>query len=218
MQGKFITIEGIEGSGKSSQVTFMLDYFNQNRIDAIYIREPGSVALSEQIRNIILDDKYKDMEPLTEALLFIAARAENVAKVIKPALDSGKWVICDRFIDSTYVYQSLLKGVDYEFIKSLHNAVLQGVFPDHTFILDLPVEIAQQRLTYRQDNNRFDTMSIDHHQKIRDGYLKIASLNSDRIKVIDATPYAIQVHLDMRKYLNAIYINRNRKGESIWRK
>lgn len=201
MKGKFITIEGIEGSGKSSQVKYMMDFIEKNGKSVIYTREPGGIKLGESIRGLLLSDDYKDMHLNTETLLFLAARSENIQKLIKPVLNTGTWIVCDRFMDSTYAYQYYLKGMDYQFIKNIHAKILEGCYPDQTIILDLDVSQALDRISTRKDNNRFDKMDHSMHEKIRDGYLQIARLNPDRVTVVNAAWSVDKVSSSIEPYL-----------------
>ena len=184
MKGKFITFEGSEGSGKSTQIDLAKRYLESKGKDVLYVREPGGVKISEAIRKILLDPATKDMSDECETLLYMAARAQLVEEVIIPALNSGKVIVCDRFLDSTVAYQGYGNGVDIEMIKNIGKFVTQGFDPDLTFLFDLDVNDGFARINRPKD--RIEQRSIDYHNRVRKGYLEIAGNAPDRIKLIDA--------------------------------
>ncbi len=184
MKGKFITFEGSEGSGKSTQIDLAKQYLESKGKDVLYVREPGGVKISEAIRKILLDPATKDMSDECETLLYMAARAQLVEEVIIPALNSGKVIVCDRFLDSTVAYQGYGNGVDIEKIKKIGKFVTQGFEPDLTFLFDLDVNDGFARINRPKD--RIEQRSIDYHNRVRKGYLEIAGNAPDRIKLIDA--------------------------------
>jgi len=184
MKNKFISFEGIEGSGKSSQTKILFNNLVQRNIDAILTREPGGVKASEQIREILIHQK---LENISEIFLNFAARIEHVEKLIKPAINLGKIVICDRFFDSTLAYQGYGFGGDLHLIQNVQKMAIGNFAPDITFLIDLPVEEAFKRVEKRADNNKYEKLSVEFHQKVRTGFLKIAKENSARIKIIDGT-------------------------------
>jgi len=196
----FITFEGIEGSGKSTQSRKLQEFFLENKIDAILTREPGGCEISEEIRKILLAEKFGNIQVLSEILLNFTARLEHVEQVIKPALMSGKVVICDRFFDSTYAYQGSGQGVDFEVINQIQKITLGDFQPDITFLIDIEVEKAFERIKTRSDNNRYEKLSLEFHQKVRSGFLKLIDKNK-RIKKIDGLQDPKQVLLDIIKYL-----------------
>ncbi len=188
MNGKFITIEGIEGAGKSTQLTFIKNYLTAQGKELVVTREPGGTVLGEQIRSLLLTPSDSAMAVDTELLLMFAARAEHVAQVIKPALDAGKWVISDRFTDATFAYQGGGRGISQQRIEQLAEWTLNGLQPDITFLFDLPVELGQQRVLSRNEGkDRFEQEKVDFFQKIRDCYLQRAKHEPARIKVIDSS-------------------------------
>jgi len=196
----FITFEGIEGSGKSTQSKKLQEFFLQNKIDAILTREPGGCEIAEQIRKILLAEEFNNMQALTEILLNFSARLEHVEQVIKPALKSGKVVICDRFFDSTYAYQGSACGVDFAVIEQVQKITLKDFEPDITFLIDVDVKHAFARINSRIDNNRYEKLGLEFHQKVRSGFLKLADKNQ-RIKKIDGSQNIEQILLEIIKYL-----------------
>ena len=196
----FITFEGIEGSGKSTQSKKLQEFFLQKKIDTILTREPGGCEISEQIRKILLSENFNNMQALTEILLNFSSRLEHVEQVIKPALKEGKVVICDRFFDSTYAYQGSACGVDFAVIEQIQKITLKDFEPDITFLIDVDVEQAFARINSRIDNNRYEKLGLEFHQKVRSGFLKLADKNQ-RIKKIDGSQNIEQILLEITKHL-----------------
>jgi dTMP kinase len=182
MRGKFITFEGSEGCGKSTQSRMLADYLKCRGYRVLYLREPGGTKISEKIRGILLDAKNRQMSALTEMLLYMASRAQVVQEVIKPALQTGKIVICDRFLDSTLAYQGYGLGMDIKLIRGLGFFVLQGVKADLTILLDLPVEKGLRHRRGQKD--RIEQRSLQYHARVRNGYLKIARAECTRVKIV----------------------------------
>ena len=183
-RGKFITFEGGEGVGKSTQAKRLAERIKRNDIPVIVTREPGGTPVGEDVRGLILKDRPKD--PVTELLLFAAARAEHMTSVIRPALDEGTWVISDRFIDSTRVYQGKLYGLEPEFISLLERYTVAPDFPDLTLILDLPAGAGVERAQSRGTLSRYDAERIETHEALRKGFLEIATDEPKRCVLIDA--------------------------------
>lgn len=183
-KGKFITFEGGEGSGKSTQVARLAERLRADGIETVVTREPGGTPLAEDIRALILEAKP---EPVTELLLFAAARAEHIGKVIRPALDFGTFVVCDRFIDSTRVYQGLLGGAPADLIASLEKSTVAPTFPDLTIVLDLAPESGLARIAARGALSRFDAESAAYHQRLREGFRAVARDEPHRCVLIDAS-------------------------------
>lgn len=181
MKGKFITFEGTEGCGKSTQSRLLYRHLKTKGYPVIYLREPGGVALSEKIRKILLDPK-SDISPISETLLYMAARSEVVNRVIKPALLKGKVVICDRFLDSTVAYQGYGLGIDVRFIKNLGRVVNNGINPGLTILLDTPLKKGLEHRRFKED--RIERRSYAYHRRVRNGYLKIAKNSRGRIKIV----------------------------------
>ena len=183
-RGKFITFEGGEGVGKSTQAKRLAERIKRNDIPVIVTREPGGTPVGEDVRGLILKDRPKD--PVTELLLFAAARAEHMTSVIRPALDEGTWVISDRFIDLTRVYQGKLYGLEPEFISLLERYTVAPDFPDLTLILDLPAGAGVERAQSRGTLSRYDAERIETHEALRKGFLEIATDEPKRCVLIDA--------------------------------
>jgi len=182
MKGLFITFEGSEGCGKSTQSRLLYAYLKSKGYPAVYLREPGGVVISEKIREILLDCKNKFMSPACEMLLYMAARAQVVTEIINPALLKGKIVICDRFMDSTVAYQGFGLGMDIGFIKAVGNFATTGIKPGLTFFLDLPLK---KGLEYRKScRDRIEERSLAYHKRVMEGYRRLAHLEPKRIKVV----------------------------------
>lgn len=182
MKGKFITFEGSEGCGKSTQSRLLYEYIQAGGKQIIYLREPGATKISEKIRDILLDAKNQAIVPECEMLLYMAARAQIVGEVIKPALKKGIIVICDRFLDSTLAYQGYGLGMDIGLIRRIGKFTTAGIVPDLTLFLDLPVE---HGLKHRQASlDRIEIRSVNYHLRVRKGYLELAKQEPKRIKVV----------------------------------
>jgi len=186
MKYKFITFEGIEGSGKSTQTKMLHEFLLKKGYDAILTREPGGAKASELIREILIDENLPKLETKSEIFLNFAARLEHVEKLIKPALLSGKIVISDRFVDSTFAYQGSGFGADFQMISTINNLTIGDFIPDITFLIDVPVDVAFSRIDGRSTNNRYEKLGKEFHQRTRDGFLELARTNK-RIMLIDGT-------------------------------
>ena len=187
-RGHFITLEGGEGAGKSTQIARLKDALEAQGLSVIVTREPGGTAGGDQIRALLVNGDTNRWEPLTEALLNYAARHEHLEKVILPALAAGTWVLCDRFSDSTMAYQGYGHGMNREVIRRLHRLVVDEVKPDLTLILDMPVELGLERAKSRgEGEDRYERMGIEFHQRLRDGFLDIAQKDPGRCRVVDAS-------------------------------
>jgi dTMP kinase len=181
MKGKFITFEGSEGCGKSTQSKMLAQFLENKGYSVVYLREPGGVKVSEKIRELLLDAKNK-ISPEAETLLYMAARSEVVNEIIKPALAQGKIIVCDRFLDSTISYQGYGLGIDLKAIKFIGLFATCGIKPDLTILLDLPLKKGLAHRKFCED--RIEQRPISYHQKVRNGYLKLASQEPKRIKVV----------------------------------
>lgn len=186
---KFITFEGIEGCGKSTQAKKLHDFFS----GSVLTREPGGTVAGEKIREILIDEKIAKLEAKTELFLNFAARLEHVEKLIKPALQQNKIVISDRFFDSTYAYQGNAFGLDVKLIDEVRKMTIGDFAPDITFLIDVPVELAFARIEGRAGNNRYEKFGQDFHQKTRDGFLHLAKNNS-RIRVVDGAQTVEEIY------------------------
>ncbi|MGB5996649.1 MAG: dTMP kinase [Marinomonas sp.] len=204
MTGKFISLEGGEGSGKSTAIVCIQRWLDAENIDYIMTREPGGTVLAEEIRGLILASRDEAVDDMTELLLMFAARAQHMSQKICPALEQGLWVISDRFIDSSFVYQGRARGGDTEKLNTLTEWVVGDNKPDATLLLDVPVDIGMQRVADRKNADRLDKESIEFHEKVRQGFLEQADLEPERIKVIDASQPLEQVSAQIVTQLNAL--------------
>jgi dTMP kinase len=187
MPGKFITVEGIEGVGKSTNLAYIRTLIEAAGIDVVMTREPGGTPLGEAIRGLLLDSKFQGMNPECELQLMFAGRAEHLDKVILPALKQGKWVLCDRFTDATYAYQGGGRGIAVEKIARLEQWVQGDFRPDLTLLLDVPVAIGLQRAGNRGAPDRFEQEQSGFFERVRRTYLDLAARHHGRYRVIDAS-------------------------------
>jgi len=202
-RGRFITVEGGEGAGKSSNLEFMTGLLQENGIEVIFTREPGGTPLGEDVRNLLLGHKHTGMSHETELLLMFAARAEHIAQIIEPALAAGHWVLCDRFTDASYAYQGGGRGIPQQKIAELETWVQQGMKPDLTLLLDLPVDIGLERAGRRSQPDRFESEQNSFFTAVRQGYLDIANNEPERVKVIDASQALDQVQVEIAQTIKA---------------
>lgn len=186
MQGRFITVEGGEGVGKSTNMDFVCQYLSDIGADVLVTREPGGTPLGEAIRELLLSPDHKGMDPVCELQLMFAARAQHLAKVIRPALEKGRWVLCDRFTDATYAYQGGGRGIDSGMIARLEELVQGDFRPDLTLLLDVPVDIGLSRANSRSDPDRFEQEKTAFFERVRQCYLDRAAAEPGRFRVIDA--------------------------------
>jgi len=184
MRGKFITFEGIDGSGKTSQMEAAVEYLQSQGIFPIITREPGGTKIGEKIRDILLDTRNREMLPQTEALLYAASRAQHVKEVILPALMKGKWVVCDRFLDASLAYQGVARDIGIQRIYEINRLATGDLKPHLTLLLDIKPEIAAGRKT-SQKSDRLEREGLVFYEKVRQGYLMLAEAEPQRIKVID---------------------------------
>lgn len=184
-QGLFITLEGMDGAGKSTQITAIKDFLEKQGQGVIVTREPGGTGISEKIREIILDRENREMEAMTEALLYAAARAQHVAQVIRPALEQGKHVVCDRFIDSSIAYQGYGRGLG-DSVSIINAYAAAGCMPDITFFLRLEPDASKERLR-EAPLDRMELEAIEFHQRVFEGYEELALQFPERIVTIDAS-------------------------------
>ncbi len=185
-QGYFITVEGTDGSGKTTQIKLLEEYLNIKNFDVILVREPGGTKISEKIRNIILDTENSEMCINAEMLLYAAARAQLVSEIIRPAIQMGKIVICDRFVDSSYVYQGFGRGIDLKTISDINRVAVDGLIPDLTLFFDIDPSCALKRRLDSTGADRIEREKIDFHTRVYSGYKKLAMLYPERIKCIDS--------------------------------
>ena len=204
-RGIFITFEGTDGAGKTTQIERLTADLRQTGYDVCLTREPGGTPISEQIREMLLNPDHSEMAATTELLLYAASRAQHVSEVIKPALKAGKVVISSRFADATVVYQGYGRGLDLETINRLNRIATDGVTPDVTFVLDLPVEIGLQRVQdSRGGLDRLEREKIEFHRRLREGYQTIARQEPQRLKIIDAQVSPEQVYAQIQEAIQPL--------------
>ena len=197
MTGSFITIEGAEGAGKSTCMSLAAAEIEKRGKRLLQTREPGGTELGEDLRELLLGHRHHGMADDTELLLMFAARAEHIHRRIRPALDAGQWVLCDRFTDATYAYQGAGRGLSMQRIAQLEDWVQGTLRPDLTILMDLPVAIGMQRAGKRSAPDRFESEDLEFFERIRQGYLEIARQEPSRVKVIDASRSLAEVSADV---------------------
>jgi dTMP kinase len=203
-KGLFITVEGTDGSGKTTQIKLMEEYLKSKGYEVVLTREPGGTNIGEKIRSLILDPENTEMGEISEMLLYAAARAQIVSELIKPSLESGKVVICDRFVDSSYVYQGFGRGIDFKIIEDVNRAALDGVTPNITFFMDIRPEIALNRRIASTGADRIEKEKMEFHVRVYSGYKKIAALYPDRIKPIDGNRGVEEIAAEIKGWLNKL--------------
>lgn len=201
MKGKFLTIEGVEGVGKSTNLHSIEQILKTENIDFIATREPGGTLIAEKIRTLLLEHHEEKLCELSELLLVFAARAQHIETVIKPALEKGIWVLCDRFTDATYAYQGGGRGLSASAISQLENLSQGSLRPDFTLILDLDPEIGLARAKNRGELDRFEVEKMGFFQKVRAAYIEISKREPERCKVVDASRSISAVSNDVSEYL-----------------
>ena len=204
MKGLFITIEGPDGSGKSTQIDYIREYLDRLGVETIFTREPGGTPISEKIRAVILDKNNSEMDPMTEAFLYAASRAQHVAQLIGPALERGKTVVCDRFLDSSIVYQAYARGLG-KCVNAINQYAIGKYTPDITFYLRLPAEEAMSRITGHKD--RLESEDISFHRQVAEGYDALQRTFPERIVAIDATRSKEEVRDEIIKHLDYLFRN-----------
>ena len=204
MTGKFITVEGIEGAGKTTQLAFIRDYLETAGKRVLLTREPGGAALSEEIRALLLRQRQEGMSADAELLLLFAARAEHLHQVIRPALESGIWVLCDRFTEASYAYQGGGRGVAGERIAVLENWVQGTLRPDLTLLFDLPAEQGLARTGRRGLLDRFEREELDFFQRVRNAYLEQAARHPNRYRIVDASRSIAAVRTEVEAIVQAL--------------
>lgn len=203
--GRFITLEGSEGVGKSTNLKFVKELLIEMRIDAVVTREPGGTELAEQIRHLLLTKHHESITADAELLLMFAARAQHIHHVIAPALNRGDWVLCDRFTDATFAYQGGGRGMNTQTIAWLERTVQGDLRPDLTLLFDAPVEIGMQRAQNRGLLDRFESERIEFFQRVRHTYLQRAELRPERYAVIDAALPLPEVQAQIRQALARLW-------------
>ncbi len=198
-RGKLITVEGVDGAGKSTHLPYIETLLRQNGCEVQVTREPGGTPFAEKLRALVLAEP---MAPVAETLLMFAARADHVQKLIAPALEQGRWVLCDRFTDATLAYQGAGKGISSELIERLAESTHPGLRPDRTLIFDCPYEVARDRLRKaRKALDRFELENRAFFDKVRGAYLLRASSEPDRVRLIDASQSPEEIKVELQKQL-----------------
>ncbi|MET0052557.1 MAG: dTMP kinase [Candidatus Thiodiazotropha sp.] len=200
--GRFITVEGGEGAGKSSNLSYIRDFLEKAGKSVVFTREPGGTELGESIRELLLGHQHTGMSSDCELLLMFAARAEHLQAKILPALNQGQWVLCDRFTDASYAYQGAGRGLPEERIAALETFVQGALRPDLTLLLDLPVEVGLERAGKRSAPDRFESEAKSFFEKVRQGYLEIAHRDPERVRIIDASVPLVEVQHQISEVLN----------------
>ena len=207
----FITLEGIEGSGKTSQMGRLQQFLEDRGVECVSTRQPGGTRIGENIRTILLDPSNSALVPSAEMLLYMADRAQHIFELIRPSLEAGKTVLCDRYFDATLVYQGFARELNLELIRQLHKLLFDDLKPDITLLLDLSPQTglarAWEQLSTGQRagrESRFEAEAIAFHEKVRAGYLELARLEPDRIQIIDAAQTYDQVFADISKILSSM--------------
>lgn len=204
----FITLEGIEGSGKTTQIERLFEFLKDRGMECVTTRQPGGTVIGENIRSILLNPENHTLEPMTELLLYLADRAQHITEIIRPALAAGKTVICDRYFDATVVYQGFARGLSVELLLKLHRILFDNLKPDVTLLLDLAPQQGLQR-AWQQLNSgqragresRFENEALVFHEKVRAGYLELAKREPQRYRIIDAGQSADHVFGEISKAL-----------------
>jgi len=202
-RGRFITVEGIEGVGKSTNLGFVSSELRRAGHTVVETREPGGTPLGERIRELLLTPESR-IAPMTELLLMFAARAAHLEEIIRPALSSGKWVVCDRFTDASHAYQGGGRGLPAHTIDTLATVVQGELRPDLTLLLDVPLDVSAARQAGRGQRDRFEQESAEFFQRVRQAYLDLATRDSGRIRVIDASRPLATVQADIRRALGSV--------------
>ncbi|WP_276576051.1 dTMP kinase [Oceanirhabdus seepicola] len=196
MRGLFITLDGCEGTGKTTQVELLNKYLKDRGINCINTREPGGIDISEQIREVILNKENTAMDSVTEAMLYAASRRQHMVERVIPALESGITVLCDRFIDASLVYQGYSRGIGIDEVMKINEPAIEGYMPDLTILLDIEPAVGLKRIHSNENReiNRLDLEGIAFHEKVREGYMLIAKQYPQRIKTVDASGCIEDVH------------------------
>ncbi len=212
MSGLFITFEGSDGTGKSTQAALLANLLKNKGFEVICTREPGGNQISEKIREIIISKENDKMNKMTEALLYAAARAQLVNEVIAPMLMEGNVVVCERFLDSSVVYQGYARGIGENIINDINKYAVNGIVPDITFLLTLPPDIGINRKKNQQELDRIESSELNFHKRVFKGYMALAEQNKDRIKVIDANRDIDEIACEIADYIEKLIKERSFKN------
>ncbi|MDM5196809.1 dTMP kinase [Fictibacillus enclensis] len=211
MNGLFITIEGPDGSGKSTQIKKLAEFLQGNSIPFILTREPGGTAVSDRIRSLILDPAHPEMADETEVLLYAASRAQHVKEKIVPALQEGKLVLCDRFVDASVAYQAYGLGIPVEDVTRINRFATGGLKPDRSYLIDVAPEIGRQRMVSRYSGeglDRIEQKELDYHERVRSGFQKIYEENRERFLLVDGNQTVDEVFDEIIKDIKLLLANR----------
>lgn len=207
---RFVTFEGGDGTGKTTQIQAAEKYLRERNRDCVVTREPGGTALGQLIRKVLVEVGDHEIAPATELFLYLADRAQHVNQIIRPAIDAGKIVLCDRFTDSTLVYQGYGRGIELDWVRRLNDTASEGLRPDLTFLFDCPVDVGRTRTALRQEQaaadgspeDRFEREEIQFHEKVRRGFLEVARGDPERFRIIDAARSVSEVTEQIREILD----------------
>ncbi len=213
--GLFITLEGVEGAGKTTQAKMLAAWLSALGLDVLETREPGAGPVGAQIRQVLLNPANTELAPMTEALLLAADRAQHVAETLRPALAAGKIVVCDRYADSFFAYQGYGRGLDMAELRALNDAAAGGLAPDITLLLELPPEAGLARTKLRGESDRMEQEQLDFHRRLSDGYRQLAEEDPQRIKQIDAAQSEARVQADMRAALLPLLCERGLVEDAV---
>jgi dTMP kinase len=203
MRGKFITVEGIDGAGKSTHLAWLAQRLPVRGVDVRLTREPGGTEVGEALRRMVLEGRWR-LHPETETLMIFAARREHLDKVILPALEAGSWVLCDRFTDATYAYQSGGSGVDWERVRRLEQWTQGNLQPDATLLFDVAPEVGRSRCERLKQPDRFEQEQDAFYQAVRRAYLRRAAEHPQRIRVIDAQADVDSIHAELERWIEEL--------------
>ncbi len=204
-RGKFITVEGIEGVGKSTNIDFLADLIENNGFSVVRTREPGGTPMAERIRELLLEHGEEPMTDIAELLLFFAARSLHISNAIRPALEAGQWVVCDRFTDASRAYQGNGRGLNQDKINMLADWVQEDLQPDLTILLDAPAEVGMDRAGRRGAADRLEIEKTDFYARVRAGYLALAESEPERFAIIDASLPLDQVQAAIKEIADRLY-------------
>ncbi len=205
MRGKFITVEGIEGVGKSTNIEFLSALIEQRGFSVLVTREPGGTPMAERIREMLLEHGDEALPDIAESLLFFASRSLHVNNSIRPALEAGKWVVCDRFTDASRAYQGYGRSLGLDKINLLADWVHGDLQPDLTLLLDAPAEVGKDRAEKRGATDRLDAEEAAFYRRVRDGYLSLAAAEPERFAVVDASRDLAQVQAEIRREMDRLF-------------
>ncbi len=215
LDGRFLTFEGVDGAGKSTHLEWVAEYLRSHNISVLLTREPGGTAIGERLRDLLLNEP---MHLETETLLMFAARCEHVRTVIEPAIAQGKWVVCDRFTDATYAYQGAGRLLGVDRVKSLQKWVHPNLQPDRTWLFDLDLDIARERLTTSRSLDRFEREDVEFFIRTRDGYHDLVRQAPERFCVVDASQSIESIRVDLKKDLDDLLAKYEYKSQARDRK